>query len=822
VSLRSTPGYKLSSRRDDLIPRPFLQGLGKGFWQTVYFSIPELQLSPPKTVTFPDTLAATLFSCRPAVIPQMVSAKATAPALKASFAEKIEGIQTAHSQRIHNWKIHLMKPKASLLKFLALAGSSLLAVSAASAQTGTWNVDANGLWGTDTNWASNTIADGAANTANFTNNITADRTVSLDTDRTINRVNFADSTTSSAGSWILDNNGTSTNNLILSGTTGAASGTVPVISVATLGTGKNATISAVIEGSYGFSKAGTGTLVLSGDNTYTGVTTHVPGNGIIIVAHNNALGSTADGSHTNITLSNGDSQYIGINNGVNTPENFTISGSSTTGSTAIRGISGTATLSGTITLAGTGQIRLGAGTGGSGTLIWAGTITQSTTSHGLVFYGNNTVSNAMTINGGGLTAVNGTVTLNAVNGTGIGSAGTFGGNFTLGVTNALNTVGDFNFAGGGSRLNLNGNNQTIKGLTSAANTGWTVSNEANNATTSTLTVGNGGGDYSFGGRIINAHSGNGIVALVKTGAGNQTLTGINTFTGGTRIDDGTLTLGHATDTLANGGAINVNGGTLALGANNDTVGAVTLTSGSITGSGGTLTGSSYAVESGSVSAILGGSGALTKSSAGTVTLTGANSYSGGTTVSVGKLVVNNATGSGTGSGAVTVETGGALGGSGTIAGAVTVDGALSPGNSTGLLSVGSLNLNANSSTTLEINGTDRGALTDGYDAVGVGTGGSIDLAGALSFVFGNVSAFANNTVFDLFSFDTTSTGDFTGVTSTGFYTGTWGKTGDIWSLTDEGQTLNFSEVTGNLTVIPEPKAAILGVLGLLALLRRRR
>ena len=154
-------------------------------------------------------------------------------------------------------------------------------------------------------------------------------------------------------------------------------------------------------------------------------------------------------------------------------------------------------------------------------------------------------------------------------------------------------------------------------------------------------------------------NGAGIVAVVKSGSFNQTINNTQTYTGGTRIDAGTLTLGHATDTLADTGAVNVNGGTLAIGTKNDTVGAVTLTSGSITGSTGVITGSGYTLKSGTVNAILGGSGiALTKDTSGTVTISGNNTYTGTTTVSGGTLLVNNTTGSGTGTGSVSVAAGG--------------------------------------------------------------------------------------------------------------------------------------------------------------------
>jgi autotransporter-associated beta strand protein len=91
---------------------------------------------------------------------------------------------------------------------------------------------------------------------------------------------------------------------------------------------------------------------------------------------------------------------------------------------------------------------------------------------------------------------------------------------------------------------------------------------------------------------------------------------------------------------------------------------------------------------GSAGGGLTGACGLVKANAGTLSLTGANSYSGGTLVSGGALLANNPTGSATGSGAVTVA-GGALGGTGGIAGPVTVadGGVLAPGNPGGTLTI---------------------------------------------------------------------------------------------------------------------------------------
>ncbi len=188
------------------------------------------------------------------------------------------------------------------------------------------------------------------------------------------------------------------------------------------------------------------------------------------------------------------------------------------------------------------------------------------------------------------------------------------------------------------------------------------------------TTGSGSGtikvdsNYSvvYGGIIANNGSAN---AFNLTGTGKLVLTNASTYSGVTTITDATLQIGNnGTTGSLNPASQIIDNGTLAFNQT-DTV-----------------------TEGTEFNAIISGTGGVSQNGTGKVILNNANTYQGPTAVNAGRLLVNNTTGSGTGTGAVTVNNTAKLGGTGTIAGSVTAKsgGRIEPG--TDASTIGTLNI----------------------------------------------------------------------------------------------------------------------------------
>lgn len=146
--------------------------------------------------------------------------------------------------------------------------------------------------------------------------------------------------------------------------------------------------------------------------------------------------------------------------------------------------------------------------------------------------------------------------------------------------------------------------------------------------------------------------------LTKQGAGTLTLTGNSTYTGGTTLTGGTLALG-VNDALVSTGTVTVQGGaTFELDTFTNTVGQMTLEDGIISGSTGVLTSTAdYDLRKGSVSGILAGNVGVNKTTGDTVTLSGANTFTGTVSVTGGALAFDAAANLGDAANTVSVDGG---------------------------------------------------------------------------------------------------------------------------------------------------------------------
>ena len=170
-----------------------------------------------------------------------------------------------------------------------------------------------------------------------------------------------------------------------------------------------------------------------------------------------------------------------------------------------------------------------------------------------------------------------------------------------------------------------------------------------------VTLGTNGGTIQTTSGKSNGFAGvaGGTGKLTKTGGGTLKLSGINTYSGGTNINGGILSVSADSNLGAAAGTLSLGGGTLLLTDSFDNSRGVTLGTG-----GGTI--QTTTGKSNGFSGVIAGAGKLTKDGDGTLILTGAKTYSGTTAVSKGTLQIGNGGTAGSISGTVDIATGAVL------------------------------------------------------------------------------------------------------------------------------------------------------------------
>ncbi|OZI29794.1 hypothetical protein CAL29_16845 [Bordetella genomosp. 10] len=486
-------------------------------------------------------------------------------------------------------------------------------------------------------------------------------------------------------------------------------------------------VDSALGGAGSLTKAGAGTLTLSGTNTYTGGTT-ING-GTLALGSAGALGTTGA-----ISFGGGTLQYSASNNtdyssrfstAANQQYRIDTNGENVafaTGLTSAGGsltklgsgtllLTGVSTYTGATTISG-GTLQLGDGTSNgsvagdivdnaalvfangtsqtySGAISGAGSLTKAGAGT-LILRGTNTYSGDTRLDAG-------TLSLQSSQALGPGTISFGGGTLQYSASNTTDYSFRFSAAANQQyRIDTNGENVVFAaGLNSGGGsltklgagtltlTGWSNYNGATTISAGTLQLGDGTSLGNVAGDIVDnaalvfdngtpqLYSGaiSGTGSLTKAGAGPLFLLGTNTYSGGTRLDAGTLSL-LSPQALGLAGTISFGGGTLQYSASNTTDYSSRFS---------TAAGQQYRIDTNVqnvvfATALTSPGGNLVKQGAGRLSLTGTNTYGGGTVITAGTLALSDG-GSLSPSGDVTLI-GGSLDISGIYATSATI-GALS-------------------------------------------------------------------------------------------------------------------------------------------------
>ena len=360
-------------------------------------------------------------------------------------------------------------------------------------------------------------------------------------------------------------------------------------------------MSGVVSGVGNFTKAGAGTLTLSGNNTFGGVLTVAAGKLTVNTINDaSASGTLGNSSHAVVLGSSGQTGFLHYTGGTGgSSKKFTAASSGTAG-LEVSNAATTLTLSGIID--GPGDVQKG----GAGTLLLSGV---------------NTFTGALNVH-------DGTIEIASINNNGASGV--------LGESSHAVALGKSGEANTATLLYTGTSASSTKGLTLVSETNAAgVVNVSNAAAALTL-----GGVVTGGGRFE------------KAGAGTLILSASNDYTGGTTLTAGVLRLASI-DAAGTGTITQLDGeSTLEINATGTVANAMDIykisTLQTVTLSGNkTLNNATFTVAADTTtteSGILSGDGGITKEGTGTLIVTGNNTYTGAVAVKAGLLELNSSVG----------------------------------------------------------------------------------------------------------------------------------------------------------------------------------